>query len=232
MRKDAWRRWPWWGWRLLGWRGGDRGFAWPDPRSKIGATLAGCRCWAKGWDTGNEARGSGKRSVTQLDSQFCHFLKFKSKLIETQLFNLWGVSYSVIKGFGLALFWKWRFIRQTWAGEWGRPFFYLHRPTALLAWPVLERPYQVTPLFITSFSQRFQFCHCFSSTIPLSIDLFFWTVCHGKPYLHFWLPFVSKIFQSKMNCKSLSAKGTAFCVVLAALYRATTINKKFWKSLC
>ena len=55
---------------------------------------------------------------------------------------------------------------------WGRPLFYLHRPTALLAWPV-ERPYQVTPLFLTSFSQRFQFCHCFSSTIPLSIDLFF-----------------------------------------------------------
>ena len=28
-----------------------------------------------------------------------------------------------------------------------RPLFYLHRPTALLAWQ-MERPYQVTPLFI------------------------------------------------------------------------------------
>ena len=46
-----------------------------------------------------------------------------------------------------------------------------------VAWSV-ERPYQVvTPLFITSFPQRFQFCHYFSSTISLSIDLFFWTVC-------------------------------------------------------
>ena len=62
---------------------------------------------------------------------------------------------------------------------WGGPLFYLHRPTALLAWPV-ERPYQVTPLFLTSFSQRFQFCHCFSSTIPFFIDLFFWTVCRTR----------------------------------------------------
>ena len=63
-------------------------------------------------------------------------------------------------------------IRQTWTGGWGRPLFYLHRPTALLAWPV-ERPYQVTPHFLTSFSQRFQFCHYFFSTIPFLIDLFF-----------------------------------------------------------
>ena len=41
----------------------------------------------------------------------------------------------------------------------------------------MERPYQLTPLFLTSFSQRFQFCHYFFSTISLFIDLFFWTVC-------------------------------------------------------
>ena len=56
---------------------------------------------------------------------------------------------------------------------WGRPLFYLHRPTALLAWPV-ERPYQVTPLFLTSFPQRFQFCHYFSSTICYSLISLFW----------------------------------------------------------
>ena len=45
-------------------------------------------------------------------------------------------------------------------------------PTAQLALPVF-RPCQVTPLFFTSFSQRFEFCHCFfNSTLPF-IELSF-----------------------------------------------------------
>ena len=46
-------------------------------------------------------------------------------------------------------------------------------PCTFYKWEILFFCSEVTPLFITSFPQRFQFCHCFSSTISLSIDLFF-----------------------------------------------------------